>query len=83
MPCISYYTLAINMIVGQLPSSNLNLPRSLFVMQYQLGGSRSKKMRIPGNDNLAPKLSHNWHVVLQSNLLLLTLGHHSNTRTLK
>ena len=71
------------MVVGQLPSSNLNLPRSLFVTQYQLGGSLSKEMRIPGNDNLAPKSSHNLHVVLRSNLLLLKLGHHSNTGTLK
>ena len=34
-----YNTLVINIVVGQLPSSNLNLPRSLFVSHAQLGGS--------------------------------------------
>ena len=34
MPYCLYCTIALNMIVRQLPSINLNIPRSLFVKQY-------------------------------------------------
>ena len=80
-----YYTLENNIVVGQLTSSNLNIPRSLFVSQSSTMGLLAHKhhKRIPDADNLTPDSSHTRHVVLLSNPLLLTQGPHYNTGTLK
>ena len=80
-----YYTLAINIVVGQLPSINLNIPRSLFDGQsYTMGLLAHKRLKcIPGVNNLTLDSSHTRNGMLQSNPSLLTPGPHFNTRTLK
>ena len=85
MPYGPYCTLAINIVVGQLPSINLNIPRSLFDgRSYTMGLLAHKHHKcIPGANNLTLDSSHTRHVMLQSNPSLLTPGPHFNTRTLK
>ena len=82
---LPYYTFVINIVVGQLTSSNLNIPRSLFVSQSSTMGLLEHKhqKRIPGANNLTPDSSHTRHMVLRSNPLLLTPCPHSNTEALK
>ena len=82
---LPYYTLVINIVVGQLPSSNLNLPRSLLVRQSSTRGLLAHKHHkcIPGANNLTLDSSHTRHVMLRSNPLLLTPGPYFNIGTLK
>ena len=82
---LPYYTLVINIVVGQLTSSNLNIPRSLLVRQSSTRGlsAHTNHKCIPGANNLTPDSSNTRHMVLRSNPSPLTPGPNSNTGTIK